>query len=434
MAFVTLGTGMRPPSSAPRRVYVEQYGCATTEAEARTMRGLLDARGHALVPTLEEADTALLVTCTVVETTERTMLKRIRDLAASGKDLVVSGCMASSQVDAIKAASPRALILPPQFLHQVGEVIEREPVEFCYQPKTGLPKVREGVVDTVVINEGCSGRCTFCITKLARPGLRSYPVAGVVEDVRRAVAAGAVEVRLSSQDSGAYGLDAGTDLPTLLRHACEVPGDHGLRVGMLNPFILDRILPGLLDAFRHPRVFKFLHLPLQSGSERVLREMGRHHSAADVRRQVAAFRAAFPDLVLATDVIAGFPGETEEDHRATMALLEELQPEMVNVTRFSPRPGTPAAERADQVPSRVVKARSRELTALRFRLARERFARWVGREVSVLTTEPGKHGTALARTPEYAPVVLPAGTPLGRRLLVRIERSSDVYLSGRPIG
>jgi len=207
-----------------------------------------------------------------------------------------------------------------------------------------------------------------------------------------------------------------------------------VRVGMLNPFVLDRILPDLVEAFRHPRMFKFLHLPLQSGSDRILREMRRHHTADDVLRQVHAFRAAFPDLVLATDVIAGFPGERAEDHRATVALLEALQPEMVNVTRFSARPGTPAAERDDQVLLREVKARSRELTALRLRLCRERLARWVGREVSVLVTEPGKNGTMLARTPEYAPVVLPPGTPLGARLQVRITAASDVYLQGEPVG
>jgi len=429
--WVTLGRGLRPsPTEGARRVYVEQHGCATTQGEASMMRGILAQRGHQLVPTLEEAEAAVLVTCTVVETTERTMLKRIREIAGTGKDLVVSGCMASSQVDAIKAASSRALVLPPQYLHQVGELIEREPVEFCYQPKTGLPKVREGVVDTVVINEGCSGKCTFCITKIARPGLRSYPVEGVVEDVRRAVAAGAVEVRLTSQDSGAYGLDRGTDLPTLLRHACEVPGDYGLRVGMLNPFILDKLLPDLLEAFAHPRVFKFLHLPVQSGSDRVLQEMGRHHTAADVQRQVAAFRARFPDLLLSTDVIVGFPGETEEDHQATVRLLERLEPEIVNVTRFSRREGTPAALRRDQVPSRIAKERSRELTRLRFDLCARRLSRFVGRETEVLTTEPGKGGTVLARTGEYAPVILPAGAPLGKRFRVRITGAGAVFLQG----
>jgi threonylcarbamoyladenosine tRNA methylthiotransferase CDKAL1 len=426
---VALGLRRAEGGPATRRVHVEQHGCATTEGEAQVIRGILAARGHALAPTVEEADAVVLVTCTVIETTERAMLRRIREVAATGKDLVVSGCMAGAQVSAIKHAAPGALVLPPAYLHQVGDLLEAREVAFCYQPKAGLPKLREGAVENVVINEGCTGACSFCITKVARPGLRSYPVDAIVEDVSRAVASGAVEVRLTSQDTAAYGLDAGTDLAALLRAVCAVEGDFRVRVGMLNPFALAPVLDDLLDAFAHPKVFKFLHLPVQSGSARVLAAMRRGHRVDDVVAQVDEFRARFPDLFLATDAIVGFPGETDAEFEETVALLRRMDPDVANVTRFSAREGTPAAALEGQLHGRVLKARSRILTRLREELGALRFGAWVGREVDVVVTEPGKPGTVLARTDAYRQVVLPERA-LGTRGEARVTGATPHFLFG----
>lgn len=428
--------GEAPAEADPRSVYMEQYGCAVTEGEAGAMEAILREEGHDLVDDLEAADAAVLVTCTVVDTTERRMVDRIEALSDSGVDLVVSGCMASSQVELIKHTAPEALVLPPQYHHQVGDLLVQDEVEFCYAPKVGLPRTVDGPVATIPVNEGCSGKCTFCITKIARPGLRSYPVAGIVEDVRAAVEDGAREVRLTSQDSGAYGLDRDTDLPTLLDHVLEVPGDFRVRVGMMNPFILDRILDGLLEAFSSEKMYNFLHIPVQSGSEDVLEAMNRTHAVDDFRRQVEAFRDRFPNGVVSTDVITGFPGETEEDHRKTVDLLEEVRPEKVNITRFSERDGTPAAEMEDQIVGWKVKERSRELTEVTRRITAEHMARQEGEVRSVVVTEPGKEGTGTvqARTDDYRIVVLPEeDASLGERVTARVTEARHTYLMGEVV-
>ncbi len=428
--------GSRDPTADRKRVYVEQYGCAVTQGEANSMRAILRDDGHSLVDDLDGADAAVLVTCTVVDTTERRMVDRIQALSDAEVQLVVSGCMASSQVELIKHTAPDALVLPPQYHHQVGDLLVQEEVEFCYAPKVGLPRDLDGVVATVPINEGCSGKCTFCITKIARPGLRSYPVRDLVEDVRGLVDRGAREIRLTSQDSGAYGLDRDTDLPTLLQHVLEVPGDFRVRVGMMNPFILDRIHDGLLDAFTHEKMYNFLHIPVQSGSQRILEEMNRAHELGDFARQVGTFRERCPHGVVSTDVIVGFPGETEEDHDATVELLERVRPEKVNITRYSAREGTPAADRDDHIVGWRVKERSRELTDVTQRIQRELLEEQVGATRSALVVEQGKEGTGTvkARTDNYRIVVLSEdGLEMGGRVQARITEARHTYLMGEVV-
>lgn len=413
------------------RVYVEQHGCAVTQAEASVAKGQLARSGHALVSAPEEADAHVLVTCTVVEATERVMRKRITALAATGKRLVVTGCMAKAQLDVVRALSADAVVLPPRSAHQIPEAVEGALVTLRDGSRTGLPRHLEGAVATLAISDGCVGRCSFCITKLARPGLESHPPDAVAADVADAVRAGAVEVRLTSQDTAAYGREKGMSLLDVVRALRDVPGDFRVRVGMMNPMAAMPVLPEILEAYRDPRVFKFLHLPVQSGSGRVLDAMKRDHTSEEFLSIVRAFRREFPGLTLATDVIAGFPGETEDDMQATVRVLREARPAIVNVTRFSPRPGTRAWNIPGRPHGRTVKRWTRFLHAVRFRMSREFHAALVGSALPVLVTEPGKAGTVMARTDDYALVVLPT-MPLGWRGPVRIVDARDTYAIGIP--
>lgn len=393
------------------------------------MEALLEQRGHELSAE-PEADAHVLVTCTVVERTQRDMEQRIAALRDTGKPLLVTGCMARAQGNAVLKLAPEALVLPPQNLHQVAEWLEAgEPTPLRASPRTGLPRRLEGAVSTHVINDGCVGRCSFCITKLARPGLASFGQEGIAQDVRAAVAQGAVEVRLTSQDTAAWGRERRTGLAELLKAMAALEGDFAVRVGMMNPMAVKPLMPGLVEAFDSPRVFQFLHLPVQSGSERVLAAMRRDHTARDFLDIAASFRARLPELTLWTDVIVGFPGETYGDVRDTLAVLEEAQPDVVNVTRFSPRPGTKAALMEDKVPGWRAKEWSREAHEVRMQLALRRNLAWVGREAEALVTEPGKEGTVMARLANYKPVVLP-GRPLGARVRVHVTGATETYLHG----
>ncbi|HEY6146447.1 MAG TPA: radical SAM protein [Thermoanaerobaculia bacterium] len=196
-----------------------------------------------------------------------------------------------------------------------------------------------------------------------------------------------------------------------------------MRVGMADPLTVYPILDELIDAYATERVFRFLHLPVQSGSDAILEAMRRDYSVAQFETIVAAFRHRFPKLTLSTDVIVGFPGETEAQFEETMDLVRRVWPEIVNVTRFSARSGTPAATMPNQVVGWQVKERSRRLTRLRFQFSQEIHEPFVGREEWVLVTEPGKPGTVLGRTPEYRQVVLRDPVELGTFVRVRIDRA-----------
>jgi len=200
---------------------------------------------------------------------------------------------------------------------------------------------------------------------------------------------------------------------------------------MADPLTVHPIVDALVDAYASEKVFKFLHLPVQSGDDGILAGMRREYTVAQFEEIVAAFRRAYPEITLSTDIIVGFPGESDEQFESTMDLVQRVRPDIVNVTRFSPRAGTPAASMPGQIVGWRVKQRSRRLTLLRFQLAREIHERWIGREVCVLVTEPGKPGTVLARTPEYRQVVLREPAPIGEFLRVRIESATATDLAGR---
>ena len=414
------------------KVYFEAHGCTQNYGEARLMRRALESRGHAIATTPGEADANVLVTCTVIETTERTMLGRMKALAADGKPLVVAGCMAAAQRDLVRQAVPAAMLLPPRKWPQIVELLGAGTV--CAERAVDTEAEQSAWRDAIVpIAQGCAGRCTYCITRVARGRVSSYPIEDLVSRIRGYVATGIRDIKLTGQDTAAYGMDVGTTLATLVDAVTRIGGDFRVRVGMMDPLTALPILPDLVRAYASPRVYKFLHLPVQSGDDGVLDAMRREYRVADFERIVSTFRTAFPEISLATDIIVGFPGETEDAFARTMDLVRRTRPDVVNVTRFSPRAGTPAATMPGQIVGWWVKERSRRLTRLRVSIAREIHEGHVGREVPILTTEPGKAGTTLARTDAYRQVVLTSEEPIGEFGVARILAGREADLIGELI-
>ena len=410
------------------RVHVEAYGCTQNLGEARLIQEALLREGHDVMAAESEADAHLLVTCTVIDRTERDMVKRMRSLAATGKLLVVAGCMAAAQRDVVYRVAPRAHVVPPRRWPEVAALFAADGA--CAGRARDAEVLTLGHGDAIVpIAQGCVGRCVYCITRVARGRVTSYAIDDLVARVRGHVARGVREIKLTGQDTAAWGVDVGSALPELLAAIAAIPGDFRVRVGMADPLAVLPILRGLVDAYRSEKVFKFLHLPVQSGDDGILDRMRRDYAVADFERIVRVFRTAHPGLTLFTDVIVGFPGETEETVAATVALLGRVRPDGVNVTRFSPRPGTPAAAWDAPVGWRV-KEWSRRIVAEKARIAREINEAHVGRTVRVLATEPGKPGTTIARTDAYKQVVLPGTHAIGAFLDTRIVGATDVDLAG----
>jgi len=415
------------------KVFVEAHGCTQNYGEARLMQEALSGQGHAIVPLEADADAHVLVTCTVVETTERAMVRRMTELAAYDKPLIVAGCMAAAQRQRVLDVVPRAKLLPPRKWPQIVELLDAGTA--CGDRSAEIESQSFGWHDAIIpIAQGCAGRCTYCITRVARGRVASYPSDTIVEQVRRNVDRGMREIKLTGQDTAAYGLDRGTNLAALLRDVDRLPGEFRVRVGMADPLTVCPIVDELVEAYRSEKIFKFLHLPVQSGDDGILEAMRREYTVAEFEDIVHTFRRHYPRITLSTDVIVGFPGEDEDQFGRTMALVERIRPDIVNVTRFSPRAGTPAASMPNPIVGWRVKERSRRLTRVRFAIAQSIHEEFVGEEVEVLLTEPGKGTTVLARTPEYRQVVLPGPLSLGAFARVRIEAAHATDLRGTLVG
>ena len=389
----------------------------------------VQSNGHSVVSDGAVADANILFTCTVIDHTERHMVARMKALVASGKPLVISGCMAAIRKERILKIAPGAVIVAPGDAEMIGTLFTGRSDGAGPKPGGTVPAT-ESAEAIVPISQGCLGQCTYCITRLARGRLRSYHPDLILARAQKYLAGGAKEIRLTAQDTAAYGRDIGLSLSDLVRSVASLPDDFMIRVGMANPATFGDIIDDLVEVYSSPKVYKFIHLPVQSGDDGILERMNRGYTVNDFRRIVRRFRVAHPDITLSTDIIVGFPEETEEQFDASIRLIEELRPDIVNVTRFSPRPMTVAASMTGQVVSWRAKERSRRLSKLRFRISRELNSSYEGKILEATTIERGKKGTTLARTLNYKQVVVEGEIPLGSSVRVRIEKAREVDLIG----
>lgn len=402
-----------------QKIHLETFGCTANVGDTMKMRAILRNAGHEIVEE-SEADAVIVNTCTVTKRTELNVIKRLKELKEEGKEVIVAGCMAAAQPELVKSIlGDDVAMITPQDIYN----------EFCGDQKADF----DGVISVIPIAMGCVGNCSYCIVKRARGDLKSYEPEKIFETVKSAVERGAKEIRITSQDCSAYGWENSSalklKLPELLELVTSVEGDFRIRVGMMNPFTVIPTLDELLEAFDSEKVFKFFHVPVQSGSDKVLREMNRNYKAADFVEIVDGIRERFEYSTICTDFIIGFPTETEDDFLSSLNLLENVKPEKVNITRFSPRPGTEAFKLKDLL-EREKKKRSRIFSALYHKIALERNTALEGKKHTILITEKGKKGGVICRDPSYRMVIINKDLPLGASYTVRITDVRSTYLVG----
>jgi len=415
------------------RVYIETYGCALNRGDSAIMATVLSERGHEITDNLNEAEVVIINTCAVRLETEERMKQRIRELRRTGKRLVVAGCLAGALPATVSALAPEASMLGPQAVERIAEVVESSERQMILEGTKAVrvPRIFEGKIFIVPIADGCAGECSFCITKLARRKLRSYPMREIVEAVKEAVAKGAVEVELTAQDTAAYGLDLGgkVRLPDLVGKVAEIEGNFMVRVGMMTPEQAMSIVDGLVEALNMEKVYKFVHLPVQSGSDKVLKLMNRKYTIDEYKRLVKELRSKVSGLSVATDIIVGHPGEDEEDFQQTLDLMKELRFERIHLAMYSVRPNTVSAG-LPQVPDSVKKERMKTAMGLYESIAYDIHSEYVGKTVEVLTTELGRKGSVIGRLRNYIPVVVKNESSLGNWVKVVIEEASFYDLRG----
>ncbi|MFN4133721.1 MAG: tRNA (N(6)-L-threonylcarbamoyladenosine(37)-C(2))-methylthiotransferase, partial [Candidatus Hadarchaeales archaeon] len=295
--------------------------------------------------------------------------------------------------------------------------------------KIEYPRLRQSKVSAIVaIAEGCNSHCTYCSVKLARGDLKSFDHNKIYSKVEKAFGQGYREILLTAQDTAAYGLDCGKTLPELLEKLVKIKGNFRIRVGMMNPKNAINIADELLAMFSDEKIYKFLHIPVQSGDNEILRKMGRGYTVEEFIQIVNKFYRKFPELYLSTDIIVGFPGEGEEEFRNTCRLIEKIRPDKTNISKFSPMPGT-VASRFKQVDGRDVAKRSRVLSNLCRKIGLEKNCWYLGRRAEGFITEEGEKGGKVLRAGNYKPVIVNDGE-IGEFLNVEVTQAFPTYLKG----
>jgi threonylcarbamoyladenosine tRNA methylthiotransferase CDKAL1 len=345
------------------KFFIETHGCAAAQSDSELIAGLLSQK-H-ISSDLENADVIIIVTCDVKLVTEQKITNRAVLLGKkySDKRLVLVGCMVDNRHSKLRKLLPNASFVGTHRIMDIEQALTARVflLDGDNSEKICLPRVRrDAKIGIVQISEGCRGNCYFCSTRLAKGVVHSFPMERIVEDVTALVNDGCEKIHLTSQDTGAYGYDLVSKslLPELLTRISQIEGKFVVRVGMMNP---DNVLPclaELIKAYQSEKIQKFLHLPVQSGSDKVLKDMNRRYSLAQFNQIVDAFRVAYPDLYLCTDVIVGYPRETEDEFQETLKFLETIKPNFTNVSRFARREGTKAAK-MKQFDTKEMKRRTR---------------------------------------------------------------------------
>jgi len=416
------------------KIWVEAYGCSASFADSEMISGLIVNGGHTLVQNKSESDLNLIVTCSVKDVTASRMIHRIKE--SQSKPLVVAGCLPKAERHTVEKFAQNASLMGPNSIGKTLQVIEATlsgskvvALEDTDVSKIGIPKVRlNPAVGIVEIANGCMSECTFCQTKLAKGDLQSYRIGDITRQVKRELDDGCKEVWLSSTDNGCYGLDIGEDLSSLIDQVVQIPEDFRIRVGMMNPMFMPRIRDNLLKSFENTKVFRFLHIPVQSGSNVVLNDMKRGHTVETFKNVVSKFRTKFGSFTISTDIIIGYPTETQENFEETIELLKETTPDIVNISRYSRRPGTVAAEMT-QIDVTEVKRRSKQATELINKISLENNKKWVGWKGDVLFDE-NLDGQIKGRNFAYKPIFINEIAEIGQICTVKVVDATIHSLIG----
>jgi tRNA-2-methylthio-N6-dimethylallyladenosine synthase len=442
-----------------RRFYIQTFGCQMNDHDSSTLAGLLTFAGHVEVGCAEEADLIVVNTCAIREKAEQKVYSQLGKYNLMKKErpdilLAVGGCMAQGEGRKVLSRAPYVdLVFGTQTIHKVPAMVDKaaqlrrrlvwvemphapEALESFYAFSRG-----EGPKAFVTVMQGCENFCAYCVVPLVRGREISRPSAELVAEVRRLAEGGVREVTLLGQNVNSYGLKGGdgVDFPGLVRRVAEVEGIRRIRFTTSHPKDLsDELIRLFAD---EPKLMPHIHLPLQSGSDRVLEAMNRRYTAAHYLSLVEKLRAVLPRIALTSDMIVGFPGETEEDFGATLRIMDQVVFDGLFSFKFSPRKGTRAASMDDALPEAVKDERLARLIERQNAHALEKNRAWIGSVRPVMIEGTSKNGGQLSgRTPENKIVNFLCGDSadpafgVGQEVEVKIEDAFLHSLSGRLLG
>jgi threonylcarbamoyladenosine tRNA methylthiotransferase CDKAL1 len=425
------------------KFYLETYGCSLNSADSDIIVGILADMDCNRVESIDAADLIILNTCGVKEPTEDRIISRLENLSSRKTPVIVAGCLPKISLERIERALPDyAAIIGPQSIESLGEIVPRVlkgEVGITHLDSNDGSKLKwlegppKSVICTIPICEGCLGNCAYCAVKFARGAVKSHSKRDIFDTVERCVRSGYKEIRITSQDLGTYGVDIDSNLVELTTMIDKIDGQHKFRLGMFNPNLVLDSIGDLVQVMKSDHFFKFFHIPLQSGSNSILQAMGRKYTIDEWNQIVNTVKHTFSDFTLATDIIVGFPGETEQDFELTMDIISKVRPPVVNISKYGDRSGTEASKSQNKVDTLAKKDRSRQLTILVNEILEENNKSWIGWTGEVLVTEKGSRGGLMCRNPSYKPIIINDDIELGETVSICIVDAERTHLFGEVI-
>ncbi len=420
-------------------VHIETYGCTANQNNSEILAGILSRAGYLITNNIEIAEIIIFNTCVVKSKTESKIKRRIQDIQKEHKNkiIVITGCMPETDFKKLKKLAPNILLLGTHKFKDIlnllrdfeeNKLTKEKQAEYLSQnpeTKLNLPKKPNNPLISIhQISEGCLGECSFCKTRLAKGELFSYNKEEILKSIESDLQQGAKEIWLTSQDNAAYGLDQKdkkSKLPELLSEILNLKHKFKLRLGMCDPNNILPILNELIKIYENPKMFKFIHIPIQSASNSVLKHMNRFYIIEQAEKIIEEFRKQIPDITIATDIIVGYPTETEEVHKQNINFISKFKPDVLNISKFSSHKSTPAGK-LKILPANTLKKRATELMQIHKETAKQNKQKYINKTIKVFIDKKISENLYQARDENYNIVYLKSSKEnLGKEVEVKIK-------------
>lgn len=404
------------------KLFVKTYGCTLNKKDTENV-----VKEHNFTEEFSEikkADYIFINTCGVKEQTQTKILnflKKLNENKIPQEKIIIFGCLVNIDKEALVSEMPNA---------KYFKVSEKEKIESIINNIENNKSSNKKNTQTIILSNGCLGNCYYCAVKFARGKLESKPIEKIIKEIEYSVnEEKSKEILLTSQDNGCYGFDINENLNTLLKKIIEIKGDFKIRVGMANPQHLKIIINELIEIYKNEKIYKFLHIPIQSGSNKILKEMNRYYTIEDVYDIIEKFKKEIPDISIGTDIIVGYPTETENDFQETIDFIKKIKPNFINLSRFGMRKNIEAKKYKDLI-SRTKKERSRKVTKIFEDYLLDKNKEEIGKEKEIIITEIGKNNKYIGKTNNYLSVVIDENVKIGQKVKVKIIDADKYNLKG----
>ena len=425
-------------------IFIHTFGCTANQNNSEIMAGLLSQAGFLITNNEELADIIILNTCVVKSKTESKIKRRIQDLKS--KNIIVAGCMPETDIKALKKLNKNLIFLGTHHFKNIVKIIgdyqerklddrqQNKYIEINDEEKLNLPKVPQNKLISIhQISEGCLGECSYCKTRLAKGKLFSYEKESIIKSIESDLQNGAKEIWLTSQDCASYGLDKNKEksrLPELLKDILGLKHNFKLRLGMMNPNNVLSILNELIEIYKNKKMYKFLHIPIQSASNTILKHMNRFYKIEDAEKIIISFQKQIPDITIATDIIVGYPTETQEDNKQNLEFIKKFKPSVLNLSKFSSHKQTPSGK-LKELSNKIVKQRTAELMKEHRVTAQENKKVFLNKQVEVFIDKKISENLYEARDENYNIVLLKTCKEnLGKNISAIIKEAGVHHMKG----